>query len=68
MVVIIGVFARPVHKDEPIKRDHFLSIKKLCIEGSLEEVKTILGWELDFCILKATLTHDKFEEWSVDIS
>ena len=42
-------------------------MKKLFAEGSLEESKVILGWELDFCALTAALTEEKFKEWSSDI-
>ena len=43
VAIIIDIFARLVHKDQLIKRDHLLSMKKLYTEGSFEEVKTILG-------------------------
>ena len=67
IAVILDVFARPVHVNEPIHRDDLLSMKKLKAEGSLEEKKTILGWDIDFHDLSAALTKDKFEEWSADL-
>ena len=67
VAVIVDVFVRPVHVDEPIKRDPLLSMKKLFAEGSLEEEKTILGWDLDFCGLTAALTEEKFAESAADI-
>ena len=42
-------------------------MKKMFAEDSLEEVKTILGWDIYFCDLKSALTKDKFEEQSKDI-
>ena len=67
VAVVIDVFARSIHPFEPVHRDHLLSMKKLFAEGSLEESKVILGWELDFCALTAALTEEKFREWSSDI-
>ena len=68
VAVIIDVFARSIHSNEPMKRDYLLLIKKLFAEGSLEEEKVILGWDLDFCRLTVALSEDKFEEWSADLA
>ena len=54
-------YARSVHKFEPMHRGHLLSMKKLFLEGSLEESKVILGWDLDFRHLTAELSEDKFQ-------
>ena len=38
---------RPTYKDEPVKRDDILSLRKMYGEGALSEVKIVLGWLLD---------------------
>ena len=43
VAMIIDLFGRPVHPNEPVQRDNLLSLKKLQAEGTLEECKTILG-------------------------
>ena len=67
VVVIIDVFTHPACKEELIMHTYLMSMKKLYAEGSLEEKKTILGWDLNFDDLTAALTKEKFDEQSVDI-
>ena len=44
-----------------------MSMKKIFAEGSLETIKTILGWTLNFENLTAPLKEEKFEEQTSDI-
>jgi hypothetical protein len=57
----------PPHAQEPVLRGHLASFTKLLAEGCLEEIKTILGWNLDTRRLLLSLPTDKYEEWSADI-
>ena len=67
VAIAMSIFGRPVHKDEPLPRDHLLSVKKLAAEGGLEEIKICLGWNLNFRALRASLTEDKYAAWSNDL-
>ena len=64
VALVIDLFGRPNHNQEPIERDELMPLKKLHAEGSLEEQKIILGWHFDFRDLSISLPKDKFEDWS----
>ena len=67
VAAIMSVFGRPANDNEPLPREHLISAKKLIAEGSLEEVKVILGWCLNFRTLTAALTEDKYLAWSNNV-
>ena len=45
----------------------FMAFNKMLEEGRLEEIKVILGWDLDTRRLPVRLLYDKYIEWSRDI-
>ena len=67
VATVMNVFGRPVSSSEPIPREHLTSAKKLKAEGNLEEVKIILGWQLNFRTMIASLPEDKHKAWSNDV-
>jgi hypothetical protein len=54
--------------DDPSPREFTESRQKLFAEAGLSEVKTILGWRVDFRRLIISLPHDKFQVWKSDIN
>ena len=47
IALAIHTIFRPVNTQDPIERDDVISVRKLLAEGKLEEVKVVLGWEID---------------------
>jgi hypothetical protein len=64
----LEILGRPNAEQEPLSRSHLVSLSKLIAEGRLEEIKVILGWALDTRRLILSLSKEKFDEWSRDIS
>ena len=58
---------RPVDKTEQIPRDDPASIRKLEGEGTPDEKKTLLGWEVDTRRFRIYLPKDKAIQWRSDI-
>ena len=42
VAIIVSLFRRPVHGNEPVPRDHLILVKKLLVKGGLKETKIIL--------------------------
>ena len=59
---------RPVSTKDPIKRDNIINLIKHPAEGLLEEIKTILGWLVNFRTFKIFLPMHKLKEWMIDIN
>jgi hypothetical protein len=52
----IDVFDRPLGEHEPLPRAVLLSLTKLAGEGTMADLKTILGWLIDSHLLLISLT------------
>jgi hypothetical protein len=61
VALALDIVGRPLNPDDPLIRDALLSLKKLKGEGKQEEIKVVLGWELNSRCLKIALTQAKFE-------
>jgi hypothetical protein len=66
-LLAIHTCARPLHANEPIPRQHIVSLQKLTAEAALTEQKTILGWVWDLRRLIISLPANKHTAWSNDI-
>ena len=64
----VHLISRPTDPAEPIPRDDILSLKKLAGEGKMEEIKIILGWEINTRALTISLPEAKYVAWTRDIS
>ncbi|MFN9982272.1 MAG: hypothetical protein ACK53Y_20260, partial [bacterium] len=64
----IHSIARPVEPTDDIPRVDIISTKKLQAEGTFEEVKIVLGWQLNTRSLLISLPRDKHQKWSHDIN
>ncbi len=59
----IDTLSRPLDLNKPIPRETVEAMKKLEAEALLQEIKSILGWEIDFCHLLIKLPDNKFVTW-----
>jgi hypothetical protein len=59
----IDTLFRPLDQNKPIPRETMEAMKKLEAEALLQEIKTILGWEIDFRRLLIKLPNNKFVTW-----
>ena len=57
----------PVIAEDPIQRDNVINTIKHPAEGLLEEIKTILGWVVNFRSFEVYLPMHKLKEWLFDI-
>jgi hypothetical protein len=64
----IHSIARPVDPNDDLPRVDIISSKKLKAEGTLEEIKTVLGWVINTRHLLISLPPDKHKKWSSDIT
>jgi hypothetical protein len=64
----IHSMSRPVDNSEDIPRVDIISTKKLKAEGTFEEVKIVLGWEINTRNLLISLPADKYKRWTEDIN
>ena len=55
----IHKMSRPIKKSEPINRPDFMDFNKMWEEGRLEEIKVIIGWDLDTRKITVRLMDDK---------
>ncbi len=53
---------------DPIPRKDIISLKKLLAEGRMEEMKSVLGWEINTRSLSISLPSDKHRNWTLQIS
>lgn len=58
----------PLSAHDVIPRRHINSLKKLCAEGQLSEVKTVLGWTINTRSLTISLPTHKISDLSHNIS
>jgi hypothetical protein len=56
-----------VDNSEDIPRVDIISAKKLKAEGTFEEVKIALGWEINTRNLLISLPADKYKRWTEEI-
>ena len=63
----IDTLSRPLDLNEPMPRETMEAMKKLEAEALLQEIKTILGWEIDFRRLLIKLPDNKFVAWAAAI-
>ncbi len=68
MPLAIHLLSRGLSTDEPLSRDDPLSLSKFTSEGSMSEVLTVLGWQLNLRSLEVSLPRDKFLAWKSNIS
>ena len=59
---------RPLSPEEPISRADLLCLRKLMAEGSLEEVKNTLGWDINTRQFSIGLPNHKFKVWKQSIT
>jgi len=64
ILLAIHTAARSRHPDEPIPREEMAAIQKLLAEARCEEIKIVLGWLLNFRLLRISLPDNKFQAWS----
>ena len=67
-LLAINATAWPNHPGKPISRESMDARDKLIAEAGLTEIKTILGWEFDFRLLKILLPKNKFITWTTYIN
>ncbi|MGH7955272.1 MAG: hypothetical protein ACREOZ_04855 [Gloeomargaritales cyanobacterium] len=67
VALALHIMGRPVQAHEPIPRDDILSLKKLLGEGRMEEIKVILGWEVNSRALTIALPIEKYSSWRQNI-
>jgi len=65
--LVLHIFGRPVHPDHPTNRANLTALNKLLAEGALEEVKLILGWQIDTRRMLISLPEDKHDMWVADL-
>jgi len=63
----LNTMSRPLDPEEPIPRETMEALKKLEAEALLQEIKTVLGWEIDFRRLLIKLPENKFIAWTTAI-
>jgi hypothetical protein len=67
-LLAVGSAAREVAEIEPLPRDDIKARQKLIAEAGLTEIKTFLGWLLDFRWMTISLPDSKFHAYSIAIS
>jgi len=63
----IHTLSRPEDPNDIIPRRDIISMKKFKAEGRLEEVKKVLGWDLNTRSMKLSLPADKLRNWTNDL-
>jgi hypothetical protein len=67
VALVLDVVGRPLDPLDALPCEALLSMKKLKREGKQEEIKVVLGWELNSRKLTIGLTQGKFEIWRKEI-
>jgi hypothetical protein len=67
-LLAVGSAAREVAEIEPLPRDDIKARQKLIAEAGLTEIKTFLGWLIDFRLMTIALPDNKFHAYSIAIS
>jgi hypothetical protein len=68
VLIATATLARPVSPDEPLPRETLLSLDKYMAEGHPDEIKSMLGWILDFRPLTIPLPPGKHATWTTNIN
>jgi hypothetical protein len=66
-LLILYLVGRPVLPAEPTMRDDLLAFDKTLAEGTPEEIKMVLGWQINTRLFLLSLPSDKREAWTADI-
>jgi hypothetical protein len=66
--LVIHALARPLDPSDQLPRKDIISLKKIAVEGQLEETKLILGWIINTRSLSISLPKDKFQCRTSNIS
>ena len=66
-LLMLHLLGRPIAESEPLQREDLLAFEKMTAEGSPEESKIILGWEVNTRTLRLRLPHDKLTSWNAEI-
>jgi hypothetical protein len=67
VALTLDIVGCPLNLKDRLPCDTLLSLKKLQCEGKQEEIKVVLGWELNASKLTIALTQVKFEIWLNEI-
>lgn len=67
VLLALYIVARPEDKNDPIPRNPIISLRKWIAEGTPEEVKVILGWEVNTRMMSVSLPECRVSEWSNQI-
>ena len=59
--------AQPKQENEPLPREEMEARNKLEAEAAAEDIKTILRWVWNFCLLLISLPTNKFTAWQKDM-
>ena len=66
-LLTLHLLGRPIADTEPLQRDDLLAFDKMLAEGSPEESKIILGWEVNTRTLRLRLPQEKLKSWNAEI-
>jgi len=65
---MLHLLGHPVSDSKPLQwEDLILAFDKMLAEGSPEESKIILGWEINTRPLRLRLPQDKLTSWNAEI-
>ena len=67
-LLAIHATVRESHPNDPSPREFMESRAKLTAEAGLTEIKTVLGWVLDFRRLIVSLPYNKYQAWNNNIN
>lgn len=65
--MVINAFARPLNDQKQLQSLNLISLKKFQAEGRMEEIKVVLGWDINTCTLLISLPADKHHKWTNQI-
>ena len=63
----IHIFGRLLASNEPISGDDLISQTKIISDGTLGEIKLVLGWLIDTRRFTIRLPDEKFQSWTFQI-
>ncbi len=67
-LLVLGSAAQEVAEIEPLPHDDIKAQQKLIAEAGLTEIKTFLGWLLDYYRMTIAFPDNKFHAYSIAIS
>jgi hypothetical protein len=65
-LLTINLFGRRVHLGDPLPQDPIVAMKKAMAEGTLTELLTVLGWQIDTRHLLIQLPEEKANAWDAE--